>query len=483
MTQQAGPAAAHPKISVIIPVYNGGKDFVQCLRALAATTYPNYECIVVDDGSTDGSPAAAQAAGVRRLRLQGRFGPAYARNRGAEAAAGEILFFVDADVCVNPDTVGRVAQTLSAHPEIDALFGSYDDSPGAQNFMSQYKNLFHHFVHQTSSISATTFWSGCGAIRREVFRAMDGFDESYGRSSIEDIELGYRLKAAGHAIMLDKDIQVKHMKRWTLRGVVRSDIFDRGIPWTRLLLQDRGLPNDLNLKISQRISVLLSYLLLAMVGLVVLYFQGLALLPVVGLLAITMISYWYYDASARRRWLFLAGAVLLPLVCLAGLASSRHMLLLLPFITSLAVITVSYQFTGLQIGRRPQFLLLMGVCGLIPIIALFWRFPRWSVLPFLTAAALVLINFPFYRFFAQKRSWLFALRVLPFHLLYFLYSGIAFVCGVFVSVRGPARGDPAKGQATRIADRGLRMADPPMADGGWRMADCEMEKAPRKPHE
>src|SRR5262249_35106625 len=249
------------------------------------------------------------------------FGPAYARNRGAEKAAGEVLFFVDADVCVRPDTVERVAQTFQNHPDIDAMIGSYDDSPGAQNFMSQYKNLFHHFVHQTSSIQASTFWGGCGAIKKAVFEEMNGFDETYGRSSIEDIELGYRLKAANHPILLNKDIQVKHMKRWTLRKVIKSDIFDRGLPWTRLLLQDRRLPNDLNLKISQRVSVVLSYMLLSLVGMITLYFQGLMVLPLAVLLAVTLMSYWYYDAVRWKRMVFLAGAVLLPLACMALVAS------------------------------------------------------------------------------------------------------------------------------------------------------------------
>lgn len=435
MANQEGPLASNVKISIIIPVYNGGSDFVQCLLALGATTYPHYELIIVDDGSTDGSLAAAKATGSRVLTTGGPFGPAYARNRGAEKATGEILFFVDADVCVYPDTVTQVARTFQDHPEIDALIGSYDDSPGAQNFMSQYKNLFHHFVHQNSSIQASTFWGGCGAIKKAVFERMKGFDENYGQSSIEDIELGYRLKAAGHAILLNKNIQVKHMKRWTLRKVIRSDIFDRGLPWTLLMLQDRRLPNDLNLKISQRVSVVLSYLLLSLLGMIALYFQGLTMLPLAGLLAVTLMSYWYYDTVRWKRMLFLAGAVLLPLACMGLVASYQHMLLILPFLLSLVVITVGYQFTGFRIGRRPQFFLLMGACALAPLAFTLWHFPRLWVVPIITLASLILINFPFYRFFAKKRGWLFAILVVPFHLLYFLYSGAAFLLGIMTYIR------------------------------------------------
>ncbi|MBI1745730.1 MAG: glycosyltransferase family 2 protein [Acidobacteria bacterium] len=448
MQYPTAPAASPLKVSFIIPVHNGGAEFVQCLQAIAATTYTNYECIVVDDGSTDNTAATAAASGANAIFLKIRRGPAYARNRGVEKATGDLLFFVDADVCVYPDTVDLVVQTFQDHPEIDALIGSYDDCPGAPNFMSQYKNLFHHFVHQTSSIWASTFWGGCGAIRKAVFLELGGFDEAYGRSCIEDIELGYRLKAAQHAIMLNKAIQVKHMKRWTLRQIVRSDIFDRGLPWTLLLLQDRSLPNDLNLKISQRISVVLSYLLLTLVGMIALYFQGLTLLPLTILLAITLMSYWYYDTVRWKRIAFLGGAILLPLICIALVASFQHMFLILPFVISLVVLTVSYQFTAFRIGRRPAFLLMVGLCGLTPLLVTLWRFPRLWLFPIITLVALVIINFPFYRFFAEKKSWLFAVRVLPFHLLYFIYSGIAFVWGIVTYFR-----DKDKASAAGIAER------------------------------
>src|SRR5204862_857518 len=110
--------------------------------------------------------------------------PGPARTPGAKAATAEILFSLDADVRVPPDTVERVVSAF-ADPTLDALIGSYDDDPASPDFLSQYKNLMHHFVHQTGRTQASTFWSGCGAIRREVFLKYSGFDESYGRPAIE----------------------------------------------------------------------------------------------------------------------------------------------------------------------------------------------------------------------------------------------------------------------------------------------------------
>ncbi len=146
-------------------------------------------------------------------------------------------------------------------PALAALFGSYDARPGAQNFLSQYKNLFHHYVHQNSVAEATTFWAGCGAIRREVFLRLGGFDATYGRPSIEDIELGYRLTRAGHRVRLCHEIQVTHLKRWTARSLVLTDIRDRGVPWMELLLRGRVYPSDLNLNQGNRISVVCAGLL------------------------------------------------------------------------------------------------------------------------------------------------------------------------------------------------------------------------------
>jgi glycosyltransferase involved in cell wall biosynthesis len=252
-----------PHISVIIPVYNGGENFRRCLDALAATGYANYEIVVVDDGSTDGSAGLAERNGCRVLHTsKPRSGPAVARNLGVQAAHGDVVFFVDADVAVRPETVGLVAGTFADDPGLAALFGSYDDAPGAPNFLSQVKNLFHHYVHQHSGEQAASFWSGCGAMRRDVFLRHGGFDtERYGRPCIEDIELGYRVTRSGLRIRLVKALQVKHLKRWTVLSLLRSDILDRGIPWTRLLLREKAFANDLNLQTHNRVSVATTWLL------------------------------------------------------------------------------------------------------------------------------------------------------------------------------------------------------------------------------
>ncbi|MEO0985821.1 MAG: glycosyltransferase family 2 protein [Cyanobacteria bacterium J06639_14] len=260
-------------ISIIVPVYNGGEAFKQCLESLRPAQADGCEIIVVADGDTDGSRELAQNFGAIVHQFPQPGGPARARNAGAQIAQGQILFFVDADVVVHPDTVSKVMQAFAADPDLAALMGSYDDQPQAANFLSQYRNLLHHYTHQVANQEANTFWGACGAIRKAIFWQVDGFSEAYRRPMIEDIELGYRLKAAGYKLALYRDIQVKHLKRWEVQSMIKTDFFSRALPWTELLLQRRHLDNDLNLKISARLSVVASYgfLLMSMLALVGLF--------------------------------------------------------------------------------------------------------------------------------------------------------------------------------------------------------------------
>jgi GT2 family glycosyltransferase len=262
--QRPLPAPNETTISVIIPVHNGGDGFRTCLESLKKTDPPPLEIIVVADGDRSGSRLLAEEWGARVLTNTTPKGPGAARNLGARHAAGNILFFVDADVAVAPDAVGRIKTAFEKDPALAALFGSYDDAPSQPNFLSQYKNLFHHWVHQTAKQKASTFWSACGAIRRDTFVEIGGFDEAYRRrlaasapGTVEDIEMGYRLRNSGYPVQLHKDLKVKHLKQWTVRSLLEADILHRAVPWSRLILREGRFINDLNTKVSDRISVLL----------------------------------------------------------------------------------------------------------------------------------------------------------------------------------------------------------------------------------
>lgn len=242
---------------MIVPVYNDAVNLRACLEAIRRSEPPVEECIVGDDGSTDDSGAVARALGAAVVRLERRSGPAAARNAAAAAASSEVLFFADADVCVHPDAIARAGDLLGREPALDAVIGAYDTSPSAPGFISQYRNLQHSYVHRVAKRDASTFWCGCGAVRRRTFLELGGLDTAYTRPCVEDIEFGYRLRRRGGRIALDPDMQVQHRKRWTIAGMLRCDILDRALPWTDLIHRYRDLPNDLNVAASQRASAAL----------------------------------------------------------------------------------------------------------------------------------------------------------------------------------------------------------------------------------
>ena len=183
--------------------------------------------IIVFDGPGGDLEGAARGLGFSVVRMERKGGPARARTLGRGRQAGIFFFFVDADVTLPVDAVRRVVEIFGADAKLSAVIGSYDDEPGDATFLSQYRNLFHHYVHQNSREEGRTFWGACGAIRREVFEGMGGFEESYRAACVEDIEFGYRLWEAGHRISLHKNLQVKHWKRWTAWSLAKTDFLYR----------------------------------------------------------------------------------------------------------------------------------------------------------------------------------------------------------------------------------------------------------------
>jgi Glycosyltransferase like family 2 len=274
-------------LSVIIPATNSPETLDAVIAAIESAAKPEVELIVVRNASKPG--------------------PAAARNEGARRATGDVLVFVDADVELHADALERIDGAFAADPSLAALFGAYDDAPRDQALVSSFRNLLHHHVHTSNAGPATTFWAGVGAVRRDAFSAVGGFDEQrYPTPSIEDIDLGSRLHAAGYRIVLDPAIQGTHLKRWTLTSMVETDLLQRGVPWVELLLSGRADPKALNLGWRHRVSVLASVVLAGSV---------VTRRPAAGgaaLLTLVAANRSFYGLLARRRGpLGAAGGVLL----------------------------------------------------------------------------------------------------------------------------------------------------------------------------
>jgi GT2 family glycosyltransferase len=216
------------RLTAIVPATDRPPTLDRCVAAITAADEPPERLVVVDDAPGPG--------------------PAAARNRGAGETDSDVLVFVDADIEVHRDAFVRVRHAFERDPGLGALFGSYDDDPPAPGLVSSFRNLLHHHVHQEAGGPATTFWAGVGAIRRAVFEAHGGFDaKRYPRASIEDIELGCRLAAAGVRIELDPRLLGTHLKAWTLRSMVETDFLRRGAPWVELMLGSEASRSALNL--------------------------------------------------------------------------------------------------------------------------------------------------------------------------------------------------------------------------------------------
>ena len=302
------PTISSKDVSVIIPVHRAGEALRQCLGALADATPCAGEVIVVADGAGDGSWRSIVAeSNVRLIELPRQVGAAAARNAAVEQAKGAILFFVDADVTIAPDAIAQVVTSFNEHPEWSAIFGSYDDAPGAANFVAQYKGLLNHYVHQHARDEAFTFWTALGAIRKDVFLTMGGLDPHH---RLEDIEFGYRLRSAGHRIGVRKTLLGKHLKQWTAGSLIRSDFFDRALPWTQLMLQTKSAEKDLHLDTRSRLSVAIVGLLLLSPAVALWQPLTAGLLAIAVVATLLLLNAPLYRFFARKRGLlFMLAAI------------------------------------------------------------------------------------------------------------------------------------------------------------------------------
>jgi GT2 family glycosyltransferase len=283
-----GKSSADLTIAIVMPAYNAVDHLPKVIPAARAAAAEDCRIVVVDPGSDDGTPDLAETLGAEVYRLGHRAGPAEARNFGVSQVDSDVVLFIDSDCVAHGDVVQRVREAFASDPNLVTMTGSYDDVPPDPGFFSGYMNLRHHFTHQNAETENASFWAGCGAVRRDAFLAVGGFDaERFPMPEIEDIELSSRLCQKGRTI-LDPALNVTHLKRWTLKSVVMTDIFQRAIPWSRLINEQDEMPNDLNLRLAQRIAAALAPLALA--SLLVLPLSLFAGFPLVGLVCAAILA-------------------------------------------------------------------------------------------------------------------------------------------------------------------------------------------------
>jgi GT2 family glycosyltransferase len=212
--------AEKPRVSVVVCTYNGGRTLDQCLRSLAALDYPDFEVIVVDDGSTDETRAIlGRHPNVRAIHQPNR-GLSAARNVGLGAATGAVVAYTDSDCCADPDWLTHLVHQLqrsgaaavggpNLSPEDGRLAACVAASPGQPTHVLESDQVAEHIP-------------GCNmAFRREALLAINGFDPQY-RKAGDDVDVCWRLQQAGFWITFAPGAFVWHHRRQGPRAYLRQ---------------------------------------------------------------------------------------------------------------------------------------------------------------------------------------------------------------------------------------------------------------------
>jgi glycosyltransferase involved in cell wall biosynthesis len=208
-------------ITAVIPVHNGAATIRRTLDSLVNGRTPPAEIIVVDDGSTDSTAEIVQrfiseGGPCRLLQRAGNDGAAAARNLGTANATTELLLFTDSDVELEPDTLDRLLATVKAL-EPAAAVGVYRERNLAGGWLSHFTTSFSAYTYlRGGDGSPTNFGSQCVLVRRSAMEAVGGFDQSLGGATVEDLGLGYRLRAQGLVTVLSASARMNHNSRFGL---------------------------------------------------------------------------------------------------------------------------------------------------------------------------------------------------------------------------------------------------------------------------
>ena len=209
------PLQRYPRVSVVVCAYNAERTMDQCLASLGVLNYPDYEVIVVNDGSRDRTLEIAQSYGYCRIISQTNKGLSVARNVGAHAATGEIVAYTDSDCVADPDWLIYLVSKMEASnlaacggpnfppPEDDLVPATVAVAPGGP-------------THVLISDEVAEHIAGCNmAFRRDVLLSLGGFDPIY-RAAGDDVDICWRLQDAGYTIGFSPAAVVWHFRRNTV---------------------------------------------------------------------------------------------------------------------------------------------------------------------------------------------------------------------------------------------------------------------------
>lgn len=211
------PLPRYPKVSVIVCSYNGGRTLEACLESLLKIDYPDYEVILVDDGSKDDTQEIARKFPSVRNILQNNMGLSYARNVGAANAKGEVFAYTDSDCMADPDWLYYLVGTLLSGEY--AGVGGPNISPPAEDWIQACVAAAPGGPsHVLLSDVVAEHIPGCNmAFHRAAFEGIGGFDVEY-RKAGDDVDFCWRLQQSGQVIAFSPAAIVWHYRRFTLKA-------------------------------------------------------------------------------------------------------------------------------------------------------------------------------------------------------------------------------------------------------------------------
>jgi GT2 family glycosyltransferase len=233
-----GPRACG-KVSVVVCAYNAAETLHECLASLEQLAYPDFEVIVVNDGSRDSTGAIArQYPSCRVIDLE-HGGLSAARNAGLAAATGDIVAYTDADVRVDPDWLTYLVQPFACADVVAAggLSLAPPDSPWVAHCVARAPGGPTHVLLDDRTAEHVP---GCNlAVRRDALRAIGGFNPIYLRAG-DDVDVCWRLQTAGGRIEFVPAALVWHHHRSSVRAYWRQQVgYGEGQSWLVLHHRER----------------------------------------------------------------------------------------------------------------------------------------------------------------------------------------------------------------------------------------------------
>ncbi len=229
-------------ISIVIPTYNSSGFMPNLLDSIFKQAVEDMEVVIVDDCSTDNTVEIVKQYPVRVIQMEKNGGPARARNRGVREAEGDIIFFLDSDVIVMEGAVREVKEYFERNPSANCVIGICATEPLNKGFVPKYMAMFE-YIHLLGAPDrkVSVFAPRCGAIKKELFQRVGGYDETYKGADVEDFELARRINKVD-SIILNPKMLVRHQFVNNFEEAVRN-YFKRAVMWIHLFMTDKQLDN------------------------------------------------------------------------------------------------------------------------------------------------------------------------------------------------------------------------------------------------